>query len=153
MLDGMGSCSQSKATRVLLVSVCTRLHDNLAKVVFTAGGQVFVVCELHEKMDVLWAFIKSHLQVCPRPQACFCCCAGLIRQGPSLSWCSMPASIIITLCQPSNINQLCRVVTEAEPCSLPYGVAASRVRPEGRRVRAGQDSGVPVDVQASEVRV
>jgi len=30
------------------------------------SAQVYVVCELHEKMDVLWAFIKSHLQARPR---------------------------------------------------------------------------------------
>ena len=32
--------------------------------------QAYLVCELQEKVDILWSFIKSHLKVCGMGSEC-----------------------------------------------------------------------------------
>ena len=40
--------------------------------------QAYLVCELQEKVDILWSFIKSHLKVCA---SWVCVCGGCMGEA------------------------------------------------------------------------
>ena len=133
------------------------LRDMLPEV--AAAVQAYVVCELQDKLNVLWAFIKAHLKVRPTlrlsqsktsdglaavlPTACTSLRAALrtsrVRPVSGTLFCS-GLLLILFMLQAMKEQMLPRTTSPAE------------MQPDQARLwPAGEDPGVPDDGEAGEV--